>query len=135
MKNLLNSKIKVIAIAVTSILFLYVFYSFVIMTKETKKTFEMLEQVVYEFNYPETVTLKSANYGENQYGSLVVCLISAENAFNQRRYDYYIIHDDGTISDLESQYDLAQDLWKELAHDSNVNELAINLRLKLMFLF
>lgn len=116
--------VKAIAVVLTALVIIYGAWT----VYNTFQAYEIVSANYDRFNYPNTIKVHSGTFKSTEISYLFVCKVSAENAFGQRGYDYYLSSKD-TMTSFEwyeeNGITLGSYSEKE-ANSSNVSELLLN---------
>lgn len=126
MKNkILNSPVFRIAAAIIAALAI-IYGAWTV--SNTFQAYEIVRSNYDTFNYPNTIKVHSGTFKHTELMDLFVCKVSAENAFGQRGYDYYLSSEDSMTSFewyAENDMTLSSYSYKE-ANGSNISEILLN---------
>ena len=92
------------------------------------QAYEIVSANYDTFNYPNTIKIHSGTFKHTELMDLFICKVSAENAYGQRSYDYFLSSAD-TMTSFEwyeeNGIPLGSYSEKE-ANSSNVSEILLN---------
>ena len=95
----------------------------------TLRAYNIIKQNYSTFNYPNTIEVHSGTIKSSGDIELFICRVSAENAYGQRQYNYFIGNKD-YITSLDSMKEygitMPQSTYDE-ANSSNISELLLNI--------
>ena len=125
------SKIKKHKIIV--LIFLVLFIAMIVyiscIFNNTLRAYNIIKQNYSTFNYPNTIEVHSGTIKSSGDIELFICRVSAENAYGQRQYNYFIGNKD-YITSLDSMKEygitMPQSTYDE-ANSSNISELLLNI--------
>lgn len=116
--------VKVITVILTALVIIYAAWT----VSNTFQAYEIISENYDTFNYPNTVKVHSGTIFYDDDGNLLLCKISAENAYGQRGFDSYLASDDSMASFTwyeEYGFPVTKDMKKK-ANSSNVSETLLN---------
>ena len=123
--NFMSSTIvKIAAAIIASLALVYSVWT----VANTLEAYNIVSANYDTFNYPNTIKVHSGTFKHTELMDLFVCKVSAENAFGQRGYDYYLSSEDSMTSFewyAENDMTLSSYSYKE-ANGSNISELLLN---------
>lgn len=94
----------------------------------TLRAYNIIKQNYSTFNYPNTIEVHSGTIKSSGDIELFICRVSVENAYGQRKYDYFIADNESMFS-LDSFEDsgitMPQSTYDE-AESKNISVLLIN---------
>lgn len=120
-------KHKIIVLIFLVLLISFIVYlSFIV--NNTVRAYNIIKQNYDTFNYPNTIEVHSGTIKSSGDIELFICRVSAENAYGQRKYDYFIADNESMFS-LDSFEDfgitMPQSTYDE-ADSKNISVLLIN---------
>ena len=121
-------KHKIIVLIFLVLLISFIVYlSFIV--NNTVRAYNIIKQNYSTFNYPNTIEVHSGTIKSSGDIELFICRVSAENAYGQKKYDYFIADNESMFS-LDSFEDsgitMPQSTYDE-ANSSNISELLLNI--------
>lgn len=120
-----NSPIaKVITVILTALVLIYGAW----IVSNTFQAYEIVSSNYDRFNYPNTIKVHSGVVSYDEDGNLFVCKASAENAYGQRDYEYFLASEEVMTSFSwyeENDFPILSSTKKE-ANQSNISELLLN---------
>lgn len=123
--NFMSSTIvKIAAAIIASLALVYSVWT----VANTLEAYNIVSANYDTFNYPNTIKVHSGTFKHTELMDLFVCKVSAENAFGQRGYDYYLSSEDSMTSFewyAENDMTLSSYSYKE-ANGSNISEPLLN---------
>ena len=123
--NFMSSTIvKIAAAIIASLALVYSVWT----VANTLEAYNIVSANYDTFNYPNTIKVHSGTFKHTELMDLFVCKVSAENAFGQRGYDYYLSSEDSMTSFewyAENDMTLSSYSYKE-ANGSNISELLLS---------
>ena len=116
--------VKIAAAIIASLALVYSVWT----VANTLEAYNIVSANYDTFNYPNTIKVHSGTFKHTELMDLFVCKVSAENAFGQRGYDYYLSSEDSMTSFewyAENDMTLSSYSYKE-ANGSNISELLLS---------
>lgn len=123
----MNNKTIIVKIAAAIIASMALVYS-VWTVANTLEAYNIVSANYDTFNYPNSIKVHSGVVSYDEDGNLFICKASAENAFGQRGYDYYLASEETMTSFTwyeENDFPILSSTKKE-ANQSNISELLLN---------
>lgn len=123
----MNNKTIIVKIAAAIIASLALVYS-VWTVSNTLEAYNIVSANYERFNYPNTIKIHSGVVSYDEDGNLFVCKASAENAYGQRDYEYFLASEDIMTSFTwyeENDFPILS-TTKKRANQSNISELLLN---------
>lgn len=123
----MNNKTIIVKIAAAIIASLALVYS-VWTVANTLEAYNIVSANYNTFNYPNSIKIHSGVVSYDEDWNLFICKASAENAFGQRGYDYYLASEETMTSFTwyeENDFPILSSTKKQ-ANQSNISELLLN---------
>lgn len=123
----MNNKTIIVKIATAIIASLALVYS-VWTVANTLEAYNIVSANYNTFNYPNSIKIHSGVVSYDEDWNLFICKASAENAFGQRGYDYYLASEETMTSFTwyeENDFPILSSTKKQ-ANQSNISELLLN---------
>lgn len=126
MKNkILNSPVFRVAVAIIAALAI-IYGAWIV--SNTFQAYDIISANYERFNYPNTIKVHSGTFKSTEISDLFVCKVSAENAFGQRDFNYFL-----ASKDIMTSFEWYEDNGITLgsysekeANSSNVSEILLN---------
>lgn len=126
MKNkILNSPVFRVAVAIIAALAI-IYGAWTV--SNTFQAYDIICANYDTFNYPNTIKVHSGTFKSTEISDLFICKVSAENAFGQRDFDYFLASND-IMTSFEWYEDNGITLGsysEKEAKSSNVSEILLN---------
>lgn len=126
MKNKLTNNViaKIVIAIIASLALVYSVWT----VANTLEAYNIVSANYDRFNYPNSIKIHSGVVSYDEDGNLFICKASAENAYGQRGYDYYLASEETMTSFTwydENDIPILSSTKKQ-ANQSNISELLLN---------
>lgn len=123
--NFMSSTIvKIAAAIIASLALVYSVWT----VANTLEAYNIVSANYDRFNYPNSIKIHSGVVSYDEDGNLFICKASAENAYGQRDYEYFLASDEVMTSFSwyeENDFPILS-TTKKRANQSNISELLMN---------